>query len=71
MFTQAGSPWGRRLHETPRASLDRLCQQDGRTQAATVARLIITADEGMIQSFLDDKCGMDRYMGRDTSQEDP
>ncbi|MHB8370659.1 MAG: hypothetical protein ACYDBP_13410 [Leptospirales bacterium] len=33
-------------------------------RAATVARLIITADEGMIQSFLDDKCGMDRYMGR-------
>ncbi|MHB8370713.1 MAG: hypothetical protein ACYDBP_13680 [Leptospirales bacterium] len=59
------------LTEDVRLALDRLCQQDGRTQAATVARLIITADEGMIQSFLDDKCGMDRYMGRDTSQEDP
>jgi len=52
-------------------TLEKLTKHYGITKAAMIGRLIFEEDERIIRSLLDDKAGLDHYMGRDTSQEDP
>ena len=47
-----------------RLALERLARHHGMTKAAMVARLILEEDGRTIRAFLDDKPGMERYMGR-------
>jgi len=51
-----------------RMVLEKLAKHYGITKAALIGRLIFEEDERIIRSLLDDKAGLDHYMGRDTSQ---
>ena len=52
------------LDEDARLALERLARHHGETKMEMVPALILAFDREMIKSLIDDKAGMDRYMGR-------